>query len=226
MSYSNTALKSLKKINGIRFRDGRIDTDSLETNEHRITALKRLSFIKTEDENFLRFEIGRVVNSIPDPKHGDRTRLCRDMFGEELAENMRQMAWAAERWMRKPDVGWPWSFYRYTATCSMEEQEEYIRRYREEGLKIKTVIAERAAKAKPNVTRVTFEQEEICSTYSPLSLHVEQKGVSLTAYKQQGSVHIQDGEGTLVATWPIEHLKLLQEIVAQAHCIPEPDEDE
>lgn len=224
MTYSSSAMKSLKRIAGIRFTEGRIDTDSLETNDHRIAALKRLCFIKTTEENFIRFEIGRVVNSIPDPKHGDRTKLCRELFGSALAENMRQMAWAAERWMRRPDVGWPWSFYRYTATCSIDEQDEYIRRYQEGGLTIEIIAAERRS----NVTRVTFQDEEKRST-SPFSLHVEQLGVSIDATIQQGSVNIVFGDGTLIATLPVGSIALFQQVVSQLNCLPireETDEEE
>ncbi len=227
MSYSVSALKRLRKVAGLAFReDGRIDTRSLGNLDACMVTLRILGGIQKEEENFLRFEMGRVVNTIPDPKRGDRKKLILKLFGPARYGYIRNLAWVASRWEGREEIGWEWAFYKDLANFSLDVQNECIKLYKLGGFDVATMRQKIALLNSSCVPLGTYEQPELGSTLrSPLQAHVEHNGVSLTAYKQQGSLHIHDGDGTLVATWATEHLALLQQIVAQAHCIPDPDDE-
>jgi hypothetical protein len=103
---------------------------------------KRLSDFVNQGTKLSRFCLGDWYNSLPDG-YGQRKALCIEYLGEHLADQARQAAWVASRWIpgyRKE--GLPWEFYKMTARLDLFYRRHYLQEWQKGKWAVKSLREE------------------------------------------------------------------------------------
>lgn len=177
--------------------------------------------MRSEDDVAHKFWIGHLINALPDPAHGERVAYCRELFGEHRGKEFYDIAWVVSHWSHNPRVGWKWGHYKASAACTPAQQEEYVRRFREEGITVRTIEQECSARTalKKAVKNSTWSNSEHDShSTNPLSsyLYVEYAGERIRVPLDGGHVHVVNDDDT-----PTAQIRPLEEplFVQFARCL-------